>query len=97
MVEKRLSSLDIEAFKEYTSSTFRMDKNNYYLSLSLFSKAFLAMSTLLTSKEVSNEFTPLVSTTSPKLNLVKLRLTNVNDILIFISIQDSLDLNQIIF
>ena len=96
MVKKRSSLLDIEASKKYISSASRKDKDNYHLSQSLSSKALLATPTLLVSKEVLNNLILLVSITSFKRNLIKLRLTNVNDILILTSIQDSLDQNQII-
>lgn len=96
MVGKRLSLLDIEAPKEFTSSTSSRNKDNLHLSLPLFSKAPLAILILLASKKVSNNFTPSVFTISIELNLIKLGLTNVNNILTLTSIEESLNPNQII-
>ena len=85
MVGKKLSLLGLKAPKKYTLSAFCKNKNNYHLILLLSSKAFLAIPTLFMSKKVLTNFTPLFSILSLKPNLVKLRLTNVNNILILLA------------
>lgn len=62
---------------------FKKNKDNYYLSQFLSSKTPLAMLILFASKQISHHFTVFVFTPSFKPNLVKLRLSNSNDILTF--------------
>lgn len=62
IIEKNSNLLSPKMPKKYKLSAFNKDKNNYYLFLSLFSKALLVILILLALKKVSNNLTLLVFT-----------------------------------
>lgn len=80
----------------YILSASGKDKDNHLISLPSISEAPLAMPISFTPKEVSSNPPLLIPNIPIDLNPVKFELANINIILIFTSIQESLDSNQII-
>lgn len=91
-----MSSLDIEVPKENILLVSSNNKDNYLVSLVLINKTLLATLISLMLRNKSLSLLLLVPNIPINLNLIKLKLVNVNNIFSITNIQESLNPNQII-